>query len=206
MGFESVTPWYVAFEGPIAAGKTTIAKIFAEVSGAKLLLEDFAENEFLADFYKNPNRWALPMQLGFLLSRCDQFGSCAEYCAPIVSDHTYGKDLIFAGILLSGRELRLYRTIHRALKPPTREPSLIVYLDAPDEVLLSRIRQRNRPYETAITAHYLGLVREAYKRELLNQPNVRIIYEDTSDLDLKSHGYLAALHDRILKSIPTVTT
>ncbi len=196
-------PWYVAFEGPIAAGKTTIAELFAKASGAQLLLEDFAENEFLVAFYKDQNRWALPMQLSFLLSRHGQFGSCTEYSVPIVTDHTYEKDLIFAGLLLSGRELRLYETIHRTLKRPMREPSLIVYLDAPDEVLLNRIQQRNRQYETAITARYLGLVRAAYRRELLNRSNVRIVYEDTSSLDLKSQDDMAALYDRILKSIPT---
>ena len=142
---ESPVPWYIAFEGPIAAGKTTIAKLFAKVTGAHLLLEDFEENKFLADFYRDRNRWALPMQLQFLLSRHNQFdNSCYECNVPIVSDHTYEKDLIFARLLLGDRELRLYESIHRTLKNQVMDPSLIVYLDAPDEILLKRIRLRSR--------------------------------------------------------------
>lgn len=206
MEFQPLKPWYIAFEGPIAAGKTTLAKLFSEATGAQLLLEDFACNEFLADFYRDKNRWAFPMQLDFLISRHDQFSSCTEDSVSIVSDHTFEKDLIFAGLLLRGREFRLYQAIHRSLKHPTRKPNLIVYLDAPDEVLLRRIRQRNRSYETAITANYLGLLREAYSKELFTRLDIRIIHEDTCALDLKSDVDLAALHDRILKSIPTKST
>lgn len=201
---ESQAPWYVAFEGPIAAGKTTISKLFAKASGAHLLLENFEENNFLADFYKNRNRWALPMQLEFLLSRYKQLGnSLTDYNVPIVSDHTYKKDIIFARLLLSDRELRLYETIHRTLQHPMMEPTLIVYLDAPNEVLLERIRLRNRLYETAITGRYLEQVRETYQCEFLEQPNLKIVREDTHALDLSSDSEMSALYDRILASIQT---
>jgi deoxyadenosine/deoxycytidine kinase len=189
--------WHVAFEGPIAAGKTTIANLFAEASGAQLLLENFTGNEFLADFYKDESRWALPMQISFLLSRYEQFCSCPEPNVPIVADHTYEKDHIFAGLLLSHREFRLYETIHLALKHPVEKPNLIVYLDAPDEILLERIKQRNRPYETAITSKYLSKVRSAYKHGLLDRSDVRIIQVNTSDLDLTSSSDVSSLHDRI---------
>lgn len=206
MMLESPMPWYVAFEGPIAAGKTTLAKLFANVSGARQLLEEFVQNEFLEDFYKNRNRWTFPMQLSFLLSRHEQFCSCVKYDVPIVSDHTYEKDHIFARLLLSDRELRLYERIRRTLNRPTTEPDLIVYLDAPNEVLLKRIQLRNRPYEKAITVRYLEQVREAYQRELIDQSNLRIINQDTSNLDLDSNSDMIALYDRILNSIPIKTT
>ena len=143
------------------------------------------------------------MQLGFLLSRHNQFVECARHNVPIVSDHTYEKDLIFAGLLLSGRELRLYEVIRRALKRPLKEPDLIVYLDAPDDILLQRIRLRNRPYEKVITARYHVQIREAYRRELLDRSNLRIICEDTSTVNLGSLDDMSALCDRILKNVPT---
>lgn len=126
--------WYIAFEGSIAAGKTTIAKLFAGASGANLVVEEFAENEFLSDFYSDNERWALPMQLNFLASRYRQFTSFTKLKSPVVSDHTYEKDLIFARLLLRNRELKLYENIHQMLKRPAIKPNLIVYLDAADDI------------------------------------------------------------------------
>ncbi|MGK3995889.1 deoxynucleoside kinase [Sorangium sp. So ce1024] len=199
------SPWLVAFEGPIAAGKTTLAELFAKASGAHILLEAFGANEFLADFYSDQKRWALPMQVGFLLARHQQFSSSVNVGAPVVADHSYEKDLIFSRLLLSGRELRLYESVRHALGPLMRTPSLFVYLDASDEILLKRIRLRNRPYEAAITATYLQRLRESYQRELLARQDIAIIHQDTSNIDIKSDNDIAALHDRILRSIPHAT-
>ena len=190
--------FYIAFEGPIAAGKTTLARRFAAQVGAELLLEDYEGNPFLADYYSERERWALPMQLSFLAARHQQLMAVpVQRTGPVVADHTYTKDQIFAHALLEDRELALYETLRRSLSGQAMAPDVIVYLDAPNRNLLERIRQRGRAYEESIDDDYLDRVRAAYEKELLAVRRNGVVLIDTSTLDLNSSTAVAEVFARI---------
>jgi deoxyadenosine/deoxycytidine kinase len=190
---------YIGFEGPLAAGKTTLAQLLGEHIGAKLILEDIEGNEFLADFYGDRLRWALGMQLSFLRSRHEQLKAVASSrTEAVVADYTQAKDAIFARTLLQGRELRLYEGLSKSLNTGVAKPDLTVYLDAHNEVLLARIRDRGRPYEVSIDGKYLDLVRDAYEQHFTEVRDVRIWRYDTSTLNLASHSQLSDLYEGIL--------
>lgn len=194
-------PWHVAFEGPIAAGKTTLAKLLAAATGARELLEAFETNAFLPGFYADRQRWALAMQLDFLLSRRWQFATAKWTNTRVVADHTFAKDRLFARILLSGDELALYERICDAVAVPEAQPSLVVFLDAPDDVLLDRIRLRARPYERDISAEYLHRLRDAYERELLGTTTAAIIRVNTAEVALEDRNALQGLFDKIVDCV-----
>src|SRR5580700_8330273 len=154
---------YIGFEGPIGAGKTTLAQLLALHLNATLVLEDVDGNEFLPDFYADRERWALGAQLAFMISRYEQLRTIPPVRArAVVSDYTQAKDPIFARALLHDREVQLYERLSVGLDASVSRPDLTVYLDARNEVLLERIRKRNRPYETSITGDYLDSLRDAY--------------------------------------------
>lgn len=193
---------YIAFEGPIGAGKTTHAALLGRQLAANLVLEDFPDNEFLADFYKDKERWALPMQLSFLEMRHSQLNAVvAPLKQAVVADYSNLKDRIFAQLLLEGRELRLYDQFCRAIQEKVLRHDLIVYLDASNDVLLERIRQRNRAYETSINATYLNSLRDAYDHAFHSESGLKIVRYDTSGLDLTSETSVNRLHDAILDNL-----
>jgi len=190
---------YIGFEGPIGAGKTTLAQLLALHLGATLVLEDVDGNEFLPDFYANRPRWALGAQLTFLISRYEQLRTIPpSRTKPVVSDYTQAKDPIFARVLLNQREVELYERLSNGLDVSVSRPDLTVYLDATDDVLLDRIRRRNRPYEASIDAKYLDALREAYARHHNSIGKLRVFSFDTSALDLCSESQLKSLFRNIL--------
>ena len=120
---------YIGFEGPIGAGKTTLAQLLALHLGATLILEDVDGNEFLPDFYSNRERWALGMQLAFLISRYEQLRTIPpSRSRPVVADYTQAKDPIFARVLLNQREVELYERLSAGLDAGVSRPDLTVYL------------------------------------------------------------------------------
>jgi deoxyguanosine kinase len=190
---------YLAFEGPIAAGKTTLTRLLGEYIGATVILEDLDGNEFLADFYGDKKRWALGMQLSFLTSRHAQLrGIARPLSRAVVADYTYEKDAIFAKNLLHDRERRLYEVISARLVTSIEPPDVIVYLDARNDVLLERIRRRNRTYEVSIDSEYLESVRASYDRYLSENPSLKVFRYDTSALDLDSQPQMEGLFRAIL--------
>ena len=193
---------YIGFEGPIGAGKTTLAQLLALHLGATLILEDVDGNEFLPDFYANRQRWALGMQLAFLISRYEQLRTIPPARSrPVIADYTQAKDPIFARVLLNQREVELYERLSAGLDVNVSRPDLTVYLDARNDVLLERIRLRNRPYEMAIDSQYLDALRDAYIRHHNSTGRWQVFCFDTSTLDLRSEVQLKGLFKNILAAV-----
>jgi deoxyadenosine/deoxycytidine kinase len=193
---------YIGFEGPIGAGKTTLAQLLALHLGATLILEDVDGNEFLPDFYANRERWALGMQLAFLISRYEQLRTIPPTRSrPVIADYTQAKDPIFARVLLNQREVELYERLSAGLDVNVSRPDLTVYLDARNDVLLERIRLRNRAYELSIDSQYLDALRDAYARHHNATGRWQVFCFDTSTLDLRSEVQLKGLFKNILAAV-----
>ncbi len=156
---------YVVIEGPIGAGKTSLARLLSEQLQARLVLEVVEENPFLASFYEDPGRYAFSAQTFFLLSRYKQLQDLAQgalFFEHTVSDYLFDKDFIFASLNLRGDEWALYRELYGQLKPKLPQPDLTVYLRAAPDLLLQRIAKRGRPFEKDIGASYLRALGTAY--------------------------------------------
>jgi deoxyguanosine kinase len=156
---------YVAVEGPIGAGKTSLARRLAEHFKVRLLLEKPEGNPFLARFYENPGRFALPTQLYFLFQRVNEVRELVQldmFTAATVSDFILDKDLLFARLNLSDDEYELYQQVWRHLQPPAAAPDLVVFLQARPEVLLARVRRRGHDFERNLGEQYLLRLVQAY--------------------------------------------
>jgi deoxyadenosine/deoxycytidine kinase len=158
---------YIVVEGPIGAGKTSLARLLAERGGAELLLEEPQNNPFLAGFYQDPRRWALATQLFFLFQRANQLSGLSQldlFEQRTVADFLLEKDPLFARINLSDDEFALYQRIYSHLAPQAAVPDLVIYLQAPVDTLMARVRRRAASYERGISEDYLARLTQAYGR------------------------------------------
>ena len=158
---------HIVVEGPIGAGKTSLARRLAERFGAQTVLEDPQANPFLERFYRDSARYALPTQLFFLFQRVAQLRELAQrdlFESAAVGDFLLEKDPLFARLTLSDDELALYRQIFDSLKPQAPTPDLVIYLQAQPDTLVERVRRRGVPIEASISEEYLRRLADAYSR------------------------------------------
>jgi deoxyguanosine kinase len=164
---NETTHRFIAVEGPIGVGKTSLARRLATSLSAQAVLEEAAQNPFLERFYKNPRAGALPAQLYFLLQRAQQLAALkqADLFVPVrVADYLLEKDRLFARVTLDDAEYALYEQLYARLDIQIPKPDLVVYLQAPVDVLLERIVRRGVAYEQYIDRGYLERLNEAYAR------------------------------------------
>jgi deoxyguanosine kinase len=158
---------YIVIEGPIGAGKTSLARMLAEKSGSTLMLEDPGANPFLPGFYEDQARYALPTQLFFLFQRMHQVRDVTQtdlFKRTTVADFMLDKDPLFARLTLNDHELSLYQQIYAQMKPQAAVPDLVIYLQASTETLIERVKRRAVSYERAISEDYLLRLAESYAR------------------------------------------
>ena len=190
---------YVAIEGVIGVGKTTLARLLQPVFSAEVLLEIFEENPFLSDFYADRARYAFQTQIFFLLSRYRQQNNAVPQILSsgknLLSDYTFAKDALFAGINLSGDELNMYHKVHEALGEKIVKPDLLVYLQASTDVLMGRIALRDRSYERQMEREYIDELNKAYEA-FFSKP-----YDHTPVLKIDTNGLNIVQNPEQLKLI-----
>ena len=177
---------FIAVEGNIGAGKTTLAHLLSRHFNSRLILEAFAENPFLPKFYENPKQYAFPLELFFMAERYKQLKELV-YIADLfgsvtIADYLFTKCLLFAKVNLSDQEFRLYQNFFDILQSQVVQPDILIYLHAPVSKLQSNIRKRNRHYEQGIPDNYLFSIQEAYTH-YIRQHNIRTLVVDVSNAD-----------------------
>ena len=192
---------YIAIEGNIGAGKTTLASKLAEDCNAKLILERFADNPFLPKFYKDQSRYAFPLEMSFLADRYQQLSDdLAQFDLFkdfVVADYHIFKSLIFAKVTLQEDEFRLYKTMFDIIHKEMPKPDLYVYLYQNTDRLLRNIKKRGRSYEQEIEASYLEKINQGYLDYIKTQTDLNVIIIDVSDLDFVKNqaDYLFLLNE-----------
>ncbi|MEM7402315.1 MAG: deoxynucleoside kinase [Pseudomonadota bacterium] len=177
---------YIVVEGPIGVGKTSLAQRLSDEFGSTLLLEQVEDNPFLERFYQNPREAALSTQLHFLLQRTKQLQEFkqADIFSPVrVADFLIEKDRLFAQVTLNASEYELYEQVYSHLTIDAPKPDLIVYLQAPVETLIQRIRKRGRGYERLIETAYLEQLNEAYAKFFYDYDDAPCLIVNASDID-----------------------
>ncbi len=198
---------YIAIEGVIGVGKTTLARLLQPAFDSELLLEVFEENPFLSDFYSDRARYAFQTQIFFLLSRYHQqrrgVTAILDAGKSLLSDYTFAKDALFASINLKGDELEMYHRVHAALAEKISRPNLLVYLRADTDVLMQRIALRDRTYERNMERGYIDELNRAYD-DFFTKPydDTPVLVLDSNPLDFVRHPeHLKLIENRIRQSL-----
>ncbi len=179
-------PRYIAVEGVIGAGKTSLAQKLAEKLSAKLVLEQFENNPFLEKFYDDRKRYAFQTQMFFLIDRFkqqEQFNQEELFSEYVVADYIFDKDQIFAYLNLSGEELKLYEKIFPLLKRDLRQFDLVIFLQSSVDRLIYNIKKRNRPTEKHITRSYIRELSEAYNNFFFKYNSTPLLIVNTTEID-----------------------
>lgn len=177
---------FIAIEGVIGVGKTTLARYLQNELDSTLILERFDENPFLSNFYEDRDLYAFQTQAFFLLSRYQQLSHLQHLPHPIVSDYMFAKDYIFAKLNVRGDELAIYEGIYQALADKIQTPDLVIYLRSTTDTLMKRIAQRDRPYERDMDQGYIESLRNAYAEFFSDFEDAPLLIIDTDALDIVS--------------------
>jgi len=198
---------YIAIEGVIGVGKTTLARLLQPAFESEILLEIFEENPFLSDFYSDRERYAFQTQIFFLLSRYHQqrrtVPGLLAADKSLISDYTFAKDSLFARINLKGDELDMYYKVHEALGEKIPKPDLIVYLRADTDVLMQRIALRDRSYERNMERDYIDQLNRTYE-DFFNKSHdsPRVLKIDSNPLNIvQNAGHLKGIENRIRETL-----
>ncbi len=198
---------YIAIEGAIGAGKTTLASKLTVDLAARGVLEQFEENPFLPDFYSDPERYAFQTQMFFLISRYKQqleLNQLDLFHERIVTDYTFQKDEIFARQTLNAADFALYQQFADNLATRLTIPDIIVYLQSDTDRLLRNIRKRGRPYESTIGADYLSRLQDAYLELFWRRRDLRVLIVDSTRVDfLNDDEQFSALRNHIMRPLET---
>jgi deoxyguanosine kinase len=177
---------YITIEGNIGAGKTTLANRLAKHYGARIILEEFAENPFLPKFYEKPQQYAFPLELFFMAERYKQLKDMLQaqdlFSELVISDYLFIKSLLFAKINLKEEEYSLYQKLFEIINPQLPQPDLLIFLNAPINKLQQNIKTRNRSYEQQIADEYLVNVHDMYIQYIRQHP-IRTLMVDTTKTD-----------------------
>lgn len=194
---------YIAIEGNIGAGKTTLTTKIAQDFNAKLILERFKDNPFLPKFYKEPERYAFPLEMSFLADRyqqlLDDIGQYDLFKDFMIADYDCYKSLIFSKVTLAEEEYGLYKKLHGIMYRDVPKPNLYVYLYQNTERLLANIKKRGRAYEQEISEEYLSKINQGYLDYIKNQPHLNVKIIDISHLDFVKNreDYLFVLREML---------
>jgi deoxyadenosine/deoxycytidine kinase len=194
---------FIAIEGNIGAGKTTLAHLLSKHLNARLILEEFADNPFLAKFYENPAQYAFPLELFFMAERYKQLKDLIHtkdlFHSVSVSDYLFTKSLLFAKVNLTEEEFRLYQKLFDIIRQQVIQPDLLIYLHVPVQKLQQNIRKRNRSYEQNIHDDYLFRIQETYTH-YIRQHNMKTLFVDASNADfLRNEQHLKVILDALEK-------
>jgi deoxyguanosine kinase len=177
---------FITIEGNIGAGKTTLAHMLAKHFDARLIVEEFADNPFLAKFYENPKQYAFPVELFFMAERYKQLKELIHtkdlFQNITVTDYLFTKCLLFAKVTLPEEEFRLYQKLFEIIHQQLTQPDILIYLHAPVNKLQQNIKKRNRLYEQAIPDNYLFNIQETYL-QYIRQHNIKTLIIDATNAD-----------------------
>lgn len=194
---------FIAIEGNIGAGKTTLAHLLAKKYNARLILEEFADNPFLSKFYENPAQYAFPLELFFMAERYKQLKELIHtkdlFQSVTITDYVFIKCLLFAKVNLQETEFRLYQKLFEIIYQQLTQPDILIYLHAPVQKLQQNIKKRNRPYEQSIRDEYLFNIQQTYTH-YIKQHNIKTLFIDAGNADfLGNEKHLQVITDALEK-------
>ena len=178
--------YYIAIEGPIGVGKTSLAQLLSKELGARLVLEDFEDNPFLPDLYNDPERFGFQTQLFFLLQRYRQQQDLRQvdmFQKLLITDYMFVKDRLFASLNLGDKEMQLYDTVASLLERNIIKPDIVIYLQADTDVLMKNIEKRGRNMEKNVTWEYIDALNQVYTEYFFRYQDTPLVIINTNNID-----------------------
>jgi len=186
MSQQTIEPRFIAVEGAIGAGKTSLVNLLEQQYGARVILEENDSNPFIAKFYEDQETYSFQTQIFFLLSRYNQYMELAQrdlFNSVVVIDYLFQRDKIFAQLNLEDHEYRLYEQIYNLISSKAPKPDLVIFLQASTEVLLERVSKRGREYESFMDPDYLDLVNKAFNNFFFYYSDTPLLVINTNEID-----------------------
>jgi deoxyadenosine/deoxycytidine kinase len=186
MANQTIEPRFIAVEGSIGAGKTSLVNLLGEQYGARVILEDNDTNPFIAKFYEDQEAYSFQTQIFFLLNRFNQYQELAQrdlFNSVVVIDYLFQRDKVFAQLNLEDHEYRLYEQIFNLIGPKAPKPDLVIFLQANTEVLLKRVSKRGRDYEAFMDPDYLDSVNKAFNNFFFYYSETPLLVINTNEID-----------------------